>query len=98
MPRGKDLMMEVLQREGLKYKISLDLRRGFLTKFLLSFLSLGMIGCLNLSLNMEGILVHQPKSQLVESVARITKVIDLRGRTIVLVVVKLGTMLGIARM
>ena len=43
---------------------------GFLIKFLPCSVSLGIIGCLTLSLKKEGILVHQQRNQLVESVAR----------------------------
>ena len=38
------------QRIGLRYKTSLDLRSGFLVKFLPSSLRLVVIGCLTLSL------------------------------------------------
>ena len=88
-------MMVVLQRIGLKYKTSLGLRSGFLIKFLLSFQRLCRIGFLTLSLKKEKVLVHQPSSQLVESVARSTMVIVLREQIIVLVVVKVVTRLGI---
>ena len=37
MLRGKDLLMEVLQRIGLRYKTSLDLNSGFLIKFFPNF-------------------------------------------------------------
>ena len=81
-------MKEVLQRIGLRYNDNLDLRRGFLIKF---HKDTGDRGCLTLSLIREKVLVHQPRIQLVECVARSTMVIYLRGRTIVLVVVKVGT-------
>ena len=91
-------MMEVLKRIGLKYKTRLDLRSKFLIKFLPSSPSLVVIGCLTLSLKRERVLLHQPKIQLVESVARSTILIVLRGWSIVLVVVKVGTRLGIVLM
>ena len=96
IPRGQDLLTVVLLRIGLRFKTSLGSRIGCPIKFLLSYLRLGMIGCLTLILISEGILVHQQRSQLVESVARITIVIVLREHIIVLVVVKVRTRLGIA--
>ena len=47
--------------------------------------------CLTLSLKSEGVLVHQTRSQLVESVERNNMVIALLGRTIVLDVAKVAT-------
>ena len=47
--KGKDLLMVVYQRIGLRYMTSLGLRRGFLIKSLPSSLSLGITGCLTLS-------------------------------------------------
>ena len=91
--RGQDLMMEVLQKIGLRYKTSLDSRSGFLIKFLPSSLSLVVIGFLTICLRREKVLVYQSRSPLVESVARNTMVIALRGWTIVLVVIKVGTRL-----
>ena len=90
-------MMEVLQRIGLRYKTSLDLRNEFLIKFLQSSLRLVVIGFLTLRLRREKVLV-QSRSQLVESVAISTMVIVLKGRMIVFVVVKVGPRLGIALM
>ena len=46
-----------------------------------------MIGCLTLRLKSEGVLVHQPKSQLVQSVTRTIMVIASFGLTIALFVV-----------
>ena len=40
MVRGQDILMEVLQTIGLRYKTSLYLKSGFLVKFLPSYLSL----------------------------------------------------------
>ena len=80
---------------GLEIQDSLYLRRGFLIKFLPSSLRQVVIGCLTVSLRKENLLVHKSRSQLVESVARSTMVIDLRGYTGLLVVVKRGTGLGI---
>ena len=65
-------------------------KKGFLIKFIPSSLRLVMIGCLTLSLKWEGVLVHQPRRQLVKSVARSIMVIFLREYIIVLVVVKVG--------
>ena len=45
MLRGKDRLMEVLQRIGLRYKIILDLRSGFLIKFIPSSLMIVVIRC-----------------------------------------------------
>ena len=98
MLRGQHLLMEVLQMEDLRYKTRLDSRIRFLIKFLISFLSLGIIGCLTLSLKRERVLVHQPKSTLAESVVRSTMIIVLRGQIFVLAVVKAGTRLGILPM
>ena len=67
----QDLLKVVLQRVDLILKTSLGLRRGFLIKFLLSSPSLEMIGCLNLSLKREEILVHQKRSLLMPSVERV---------------------------
>ena len=97
MLRGQDLFMEVLQTIGLIYKTRLDYRRGFLIMFLTSSLRLVVIGCPTIILVREKVLLHQSRSQLVESVARSTMVIFLRERTIVLVMVKVGTRLGISQ-
>ena len=70
MLRGQGHLMMLLQRVGLISKTSLSLRKGFLTKFHTISLTPVMIGCLTLSLRRERILVHQPRSQLVKSVAR----------------------------
>ena len=59
IPRGKHLLIVVLQNEGFISKTSLGSRRGFLIKFLLSSLSIGMIGCLTLILKRKEVLVHQ---------------------------------------
>ena len=91
-------MVEVLQRMALRYKTNLGLRSGFQVKFLPSSQRILVRGCLTLISISERVLIHQPRSQLVESVARSTMVIYLSVRTIVLVVVKVGTRLGIAVM
>ena len=49
-------------------------KKRFVIKFLRSSLWLVMIGCLTLSLKREGVIVHQTRNQLVESVARSTMV------------------------
>ena len=71
MQRGQDLFMVVLQSVGIIFKTSLGLRRGFLIKFLLSSPSLEMIGCLNLSLKRERVLVLQLRILLVPSLERV---------------------------
>ena len=43
MLKGQDLLMEVLQIIGLRYKTSLDLKSGFLIKFLPSPLRIVVI-------------------------------------------------------
>ena len=50
MSRGKDLLMVVLPRVGLRFNKSLGSKIGFLINFLPSSLSLGIIGCLTTSL------------------------------------------------
>ena len=90
--------MEVLQRIGLRHKTSLNLRSGFLIKSLQNSQELVVIGCLTLNSRREKELINLMKSQLVKSVARSTMVIALRGRIIVLVVVKTGTIIGISLM
>ena len=80
-----------LQRIGLRYKTSLDLISRFQVKSLPISQRLVVIGFLTLSSRREKILSHQPGSQLVESVARSTIVIALRGRIISLVVERVGT-------
>ena len=52
----------------------------------------------NPNLKKGNVLVYQPKSQLVESVARSNMMIVLMEQIIVLVVIKLGTRLGISLM
>ena len=97
-PRGKHLLMEDLQREGLRFKTSIGARIGCLIKFFLSFISLGMIWFPTLSRKRERVLVHQLKNQLVESVARSTMVIVLKGQFIILAVVKVVIRSGISLM
>ena len=91
-------MIEVPQRIGLRYKTSLDLRSGFQFKYLPSSQKIVVIGCLTLNSIREKVLIHQPRSQVVESVARSTMVIALRGHIIIWVMVRVGTRLGIAIM
>ena len=91
MPRGNDRLMEVIQRIGLRYKISLNLRSGVQIKSLQNSQELVVIGCLTLNSRREKVLIHQMRSQLVESVARSTMVIALRGRIIALVVERVVT-------
>ena len=95
MPRGKDRLMVVLKgrldiqdnprfKKRVSNQVSSRFHKG--RDYRVS----------NLKSNREGILVHQPRSQLVESVAISTMMIVLREQIIVLVVVKVGTRLGIA--
>ena len=98
MLRRQDLLIEVLQEIGLRYKKKLDLRSGFLFKSHPSFQKVVVIGCLTLNPIRENVLINQLRRQLVECVARSTTVISLRGRKIVFVVVKVGIRLGITQM
>ena len=68
-------LIVVLQRISLIFKTSLGSKRVFITNFLQNYLILWMIECLTLSLKRVGILVDQPRIQLVECVARIVMVI-----------------------
>ena len=81
---AKIFFMEVLQRIDMRYKTCLGLRSGFQVKSLPSSKRLVDVGCLTLSSRREKVLIHQPRSQLMESVARSTMVI--KGQIIVLVV------------
>ena len=98
MLKGQDLFMVVLQSVGIIFKTSLGLRRGFQVKFLPSSQSLVVIGCLTLSGRRKNVLIHKPRIQIVESVARSTGMITLRGQAIILVLEKAGTRLGITLM
>ena len=84
-------LMEVLQREALRYKTNIGLSRGFIIKCLIIYLRLGMIGCLTLNSRGEKVLVDQLRSQLVESVVKRTMVITLREQIIALVVERVVT-------
>ena len=68
---------------------------GCQIKFLPSYLRLLIVGCLTLILQRERVLVHQPRSQLVESVGRIIMVIASLWQTIALVMERAATRLGI---
>ena len=74
MPGGKDLLMVILLRVGLRFKTSLGSRRECQIEFLRSYLMLGMRGCLTLILKMEGILVHQTRSLLGPTMERVVLV------------------------
>ncbi len=65
-------------------------------KFLQNFSRFVMIGFLTLSINIEKVLIHQVRSQIIENVERRILVSDLLGRTIVLDVVRVSTRLGIS--
>ena len=69
-PRGKGPIMDVILRVGWKSKISQCLRRDSLTKFLLNFLRLVIIGCLTLILKEEKEVDHHVRKLLVPNVAR----------------------------
>lgn len=64
------LMMVVLYRGGFKFKTNLHLIRGSPINFVQNFSRPVIIGCLTLSLKREEELVHQERSQLIESVVR----------------------------
>ena len=98
IPSREDLSMVVFQPVGLILKKILGSIKGFVNKFLQNSLRLGMIGCLIKSLGREGILVYQPRSQIVNSVEGNTMVITLMEWIIFWVLVKLGTKLEISQM
>ena len=98
MLKWPDLLSDFLLIIGLRYKTSLDVRNGFLVKFIPISLRLLMIGCLTLRRRREKALVHQPKNKLVGSIERGTMSIYIRLHTMLLVVVKGGTRLGISLM
>ena len=89
--RDPDHMIEVLQIIGLKYKTMVDLRSGFLIKSLLNSQRLVIIGCLNLNLRREKILIYKMGSLLVESVVKSTLVIALSEWIFTLVVARVVT-------
>ena len=66
MLRRQDLLIEVLQRIGLRYKTRLDLRSEFQVKSLPSFERLVVIGYLTLNSKRKKVLIHQSRRQLVE--------------------------------
>ena len=83
--------MKILQRIGLRYKTSLNLRTVFLINSLPNSQMLVVIGCLTLNSRREKVLIHQIRSQLVESVVKITMVIALMGWIMALVVERVVT-------
>ena len=87
----KGLLMEVLNRIGLRYKTSLDLRCGFLIKSLSNSQELLAIGFLTINSRRKKVLIHQMRSLLVESVEKRTMVVDLSGWIISLVVERVVT-------
>ena len=91
MLREQGHLIEVPQRIGLRYKTSLDLRSRFQIKSLHNLQELVVIGCITLNSRREKVLIHQIRSQLVESVVKITMVIALMGWIIALVVERVVT-------
>ena len=83
---GLGNLIEDPQRIDLRYKISLNLRSRVQIKSLPNSQELVVIGCLTLNLRREKVLIHQWRSQLVESVVKTTMVSSLIGRIIALVV------------
>ena len=83
--------MEAPQRINLRYKINLNLRSGVQIKCLPNSLDLLVIRNVTINLRTEKVLIHQRRSQLVESVVKSTKVSALRGQIIALVVARLVT-------
>ena len=79
------------QKIGMRYKTSLDLRRGFRIKSLKNSQELVVIGCRTLKSRRKKLLIHQIRSQLVDSVVKSTMVISLRKRIIALVVATVVT-------
>ena len=79
MLRGQDHLKGVLQIIGLRYKTSLGLRSMFQDNILPSSQRLVVLGFLTLSSRREEVIIHQPRNQLVESEARSTMVIALKG-------------------
>ena len=73
---GQRLMNMVLQREGWKFKISLDLRRGCPIKSLTNLPRLVMIGCLTLNPKRLEEEINQKINQLIRSVVRSIRVSD----------------------
>ena len=96
MLRGKDLLMEVLLRLVLKFKICLCSKRRSLIKFHLSYLRLMMRRWLSLQLKRERVETRQMGSLHEPSVERVILVNPCLEREIILVVVKVGTRLGIS--
>ena len=58
MKKGKDLMVVVMQRIGLRYKTSLNLRSGFQIKSLPNTQDLVVIGCVTLNSRRENVLIN----------------------------------------
>ena len=89
--------MEAPQRIGLRYKIILNLRSGVEIKSLPNSQELMVIGFLTLDLRREKVLIHQRRSQLMESVVKRTMLSALRGWIIVVVVARVFTKLQIVQ-
>ena len=85
MLRGEGHLIEVLQRIGLKYKTSLNLRSEFLIKSLHNSQEIVVIGCPTLNSRRENVLINQMRKKLVESVVKSTMLIALRGLILSLV-------------
>ena len=83
--------MEALQRMGLRYKISLNLRSGVKIRSLENSQKLVVIGSLTLYLRREKVQIHQRRRELVECDVKSSMVSSLRGRIIDLVVATVVT-------
>ena len=88
---GQCHLIVVLERVGLISKTILGSKSYFLTKFLPSSLRLVIIGYLTLSLKREEELIYLPRRQYIGVVVKDIMVIASLGRTITLVVVRVGT-------
>ena len=89
--RGLCHLMEAPQRISLRYRISLNLRSKVKIKSLHNSKQLLGIGCLTLHFRREKLLIHQKRSQIVESVVKIKMVSALRGLIVALVVERVVT-------
>ena len=72
----KGLLMVVLQRVGLAFKKILSSIRGSPIKFLLSYLRLVIIRCINLGPKTEELKTHLMRSLLVPCVEKVISVND----------------------
>ena len=89
--RGLGHSIESSQRIGLIYKININVRSRVQIKSVPNSQYLVVIGFLTLNSKRKKVLIHQIRSQLVESVEKNIMVIALRGRIISLVVERVVT-------